>query len=304
MSLDHNRAMSFEGQASCPNDTQELRTPFGDIMAIVLSTRADEPVLAAAEALSKSHNVTVCAALVSVAQARASQFDTVGAGAASGAWTEPPVVISRGPDDEHIKLMRRLERFYRPVRVERLECLDGVGAEFAGVQARRASLTIMLRPREAPSTPLRTAMFERILFESGRPVLLVPPGWRQRPLGRTILVAWDGSRQATRAVADALPFLAAADNVFLVTIEREAPGGLAVADIAAHLRRLGLRCQQRTVTGAGTDTSTALLAECAAVGADLLVMGGYGHSRLREKLFGGVTRSLVAMSPTPLLISR
>lgn len=164
-------------------------------------------------------------------------------------------------------------------------------------------MTIVLRPRGAPSAPLRTAMVERILFESGRRVLLVPPGWRQKTLGRTILVAWDGSREATRALADARPLLAVADDVFLVTIDAESRGGLAIADIAAHLRRLGLRCQQGTVPGSDRATSIALQEECEAVGADLMVMGGYGHSRLQEKLFGGVTRSLVATSPTPLLIS-
>lgn len=278
--------------------------PFGDIMAIVLSTRADEPVLAAAEVLSNAHDIHVSATLVSVAQISAYGFDTVGPAAAAGAWSEPPAVVNRDADDEHVRLIRRLERFSRPVRVERVEYVEGAGVELAGVQSRRAGLTILLRPRAAPSAPLRTAMFERILFESGRPVLLVPPGWCRKALGRTILVAWDGSREATRALTDALPLLAAAENVFLVTIEGEIRGGLAIAEIAAYLRRLGVRCQQRTVPGSDRATSIALLEECDAVGADLMVMGGYGHSRLQEKLFGGVTRSLVATAPTPLLISR
>ena len=278
--------------------------PFGDIMAIVLSTRADEPVLAAAEVLSNTRNVPVSATLVSVAPIPSYVFDTVGVAAAAGAWSEPPAIVNRDADDEEVRLIRRLERFSRPVRVERVEYVEGASAELAGVQSRRAGLTIMLRPRAAPSAPLRTAMFERILFEFGRPVLLVPPGWRQKTLGRTILVAWDGSRAATRALADAQPLLAGADNVFLVTIEGAARGGLAITDIAAHLRRLGVRCQQRTVPGSDRATSIALQEECEAVGADLMVMGGYGHSRLQEKLFGGVTRSLVATSPTALLMSR
>ncbi|MGH6951986.1 MAG: universal stress protein, partial [Vitreimonas sp.] len=287
-----------------PRQKGRLRMPFGDIMAIVLSTRADEPVLATAEALSDAHDVHVSATLVSVAPHSAYGFDTVGVAVAAGAWSEPPAAVYRDADDEHVKLIRRLERFSRPVRVERVEYGEGAGTELAGVQSRRTGLTILLRPRGAPDAPLRTAMFERVLFESGRPVLLVPPGWRQKTLGRTILVAWNGSREATRALADAQPLLAAAENVFLVTIQGEIRGGLAIADIAAYLRRLGLRCQQRTVPRSERATIAALLEECDAVGADLMVMGGYGHSRLQEKLFGGVTQSLVATSPTPLLISR
>jgi nucleotide-binding universal stress UspA family protein len=278
--------------------------PLGDIMAIVLSTEADEPVLAAAEVLSNAHNAHVSAMLVRFARQSAYGFDTVGAAAAVGAWSEPLAIVTRDIDDEHVRLMRRLERFSRPVRIEQVEYMEGAGTDLAGVQSRRANLTILLQPRQAPSAPLRTAMFERILFESGRPVLLVPPTWRQKTLGRTILVAWDGSREATRAIADAQPLLTACDNVFLVTIDKDSRGGLAITDIAAHLRRLGLRCQQRTVSGSDRDTSTALLEECAAVGADLIIMGGYGHSRLQEKLFGGVTQSLLATSPTPLLMSR
>jgi nucleotide-binding universal stress UspA family protein len=277
---------------------------FGDIRAIVWSTRTDEPVLAAAEALSNTHDVYVSATLVSVPQAPAYGFETVGAAAAAGAWSEPPPFIARDANEEHVRLMRRLERFSCPVHVERIDYIEGAGAELTGVQSRRAGLTILLRPRAAPNAPLRTAMFERILFESGRPIMLTPPGWRRKTLGRTILIAWDGSRAATRALGDARPLLSGADNIFLVTIEGEIRGGLAIADIAAYLRRLGLRCQQRTVPGSDKATSVALLEECEAVGADLMVMGGYGHSRLQEKLFGGVTQSLVATSPVPLLMSR
>jgi nucleotide-binding universal stress UspA family protein len=250
---------------------------FGDIMALVFSTEVDEPVLAAAEALSNTHAMRVSATLISVAQTSAYGFDAVGAAAAAGARSASPLIVHPDADDEYVGLIRRLDS---------------------------ANLTILRRPRGAPHAPLRTGMLERILFESGRPVLLVPPGWCGKTLGRTILVAWDGSRAATRAIADAQPLLAVAENIVLVTIEDEAHGGLPVGDIAAHLRHLGLSCQQRTAPGSNKTTSMALQEECEAVGADLMVMGGYGHSRLQEKLFGGVTRSLVATSPTPLFMSR
>jgi nucleotide-binding universal stress UspA family protein len=277
---------------------------FGDIMALVFSTEVDEPVLAAAEALSNTHAMRVSATLISVAQTSAYGFDAVGAAAAAGARSASPLIVHPDADDEYVGLIRRLDSFSDRVRVERVEYVQGASAELAAIQSRRANLTILRRPRGAPHAPLRTGMLERILFESGRPVLLVPPGWCGKTLGRTILVAWDGSRAATLAIADAQPLLAVAENIFLVTIEDEAHGGLPVGDIAAHLRHLGLSCQQRTAPGSNKTTSMALQEECEAVGADLMVMGGYGHSRLQEKLFGGVTRSLVATSPTPLFISR
>lgn len=276
--------------------------PFADIMIIVLSADADEPVLAAAEALSTPHhNVHVSATLVSVSPQSAYGFDTVGAGASAGMWIERP---DRDRRDGEVELKRRLERFPRPVPIERVEYLAGMGAELAGVQSRRASLTMMLRPADAPNQPMRSAMFENILFESGRPVLVVPPGWRKKALGGTILVAWDGSRAATRALADAQPLLARAGNIFVVTVDQKSTGGVTGSDIAAHLRRLGIRCQQRDVPRTDKPPEDALLEECVAVGADLIVMGGYRHSRLQEKLFGGVTQRLLLTSPVPLLISR
>lgn len=276
--------------------------PFADIMIIVLSAKADEPVIAAAEVLSTPHhNVHVSAILVSVSPQSAYGFDTVGAGASVGTWIERP-----DPDgfDGDVDLKRRLERFPRPVPIERVEYTASMEAELAGIQSRRASVTMMLRPAEAPNQPMRSAMFENILFESGRPVLVVPPGLSKKTLGETILVAWDGSRAATRALADAQPLLARAENIFIVTIDPKSTGGTTGADIAAHLRRLGMRCQQRDVPRTDRPPEAALLEECVAVGADLIVMGGYRHSRLQEKLFGGVTQRLLLTSPVPLLISR
>jgi nucleotide-binding universal stress UspA family protein len=275
---------------------------FADILVVVLSAQTDEPVLAAAELLSTPDKVHVSATLVSVSPQSAYAFETVGAGAAVGMWIEPPG--RHQSDDGDVELKRRLERFKRPVAIERVEYLAGMGAELTGVQSRRASLTMMLRPAGAPNQSMRSAMFENILFESGRPVLVVPPDWRHETLGETILVAWDGSRAATRALADAQPLLARAENVFVVTVDQKSTGGVTGANIAAHLRRIGIRSQQPDVPGSEKPPEAALLEECAAVGADLIVMGGYRHSRLQEKLFGGVTQSLLAGSPAPLLISR
>lgn len=133
---------------------------------------------------------------------------------------------------------------------------------------------------------------EDLLFASGRPVLFLP---RPRPgvpagqgLGRRIVIAWNDSPQAARAVHDAVPFLTRAEHVALI-------GDIAGSDveIVAHLRRLGVAVTAGTAPGSGADPATAILDFCDAQRADLVVMGAYGHSRLREYVLGGVTRQML-----------
>jgi nucleotide-binding universal stress UspA family protein len=153
----------------------------------------------------------------------------------------------------------------------------------------------------------RTAVFEGALFGSGRPVLMTPPDWNGETIGKRILVAWNGKRESARALADAMPFLESADHVILATIDAKpdvsgvgpAPG----ADIAAHLARHGVKVELRNLDGLGGDAADMLIAEARASDADLIVMGGYGRPRLSEYVFGGVTRTMAAKSPVPVLMS-
>lgn len=151
------------------------------------------------------------------------------------------------------------------------------------------------------------AAIEGALFESGRPVLLLPRSGAPRRLGSRALVAWNARREAARAVHDALPLLAAMTEVTVLTIAPEAAAGShgdqPGADIAAHLARHGLRVSVRSVPGTDVDAGNLVLSEAANVGADLLVMGGYGHSRLREFVLGGVTRTILAHMTLPVLMS-
>jgi hypothetical protein len=138
---------------------------FGDVMAIVLSTRADEP-RACRRGDIVDHTRRSCVRNLGQRRSDVEPVDSttvVVTAAAAGAWSEPPVVPRLDADDEHVRLIRRLKRFPRPVRIERVEYVEAAGAELVGVQSRRSGLTILLRPRAAPSAPLRTAMFERVL---------------------------------------------------------------------------------------------------------------------------------------------
>jgi nucleotide-binding universal stress UspA family protein len=149
---------------------------------------------------------------------------------------------------------------------------------------------------------------ERLLLASGAPILVVPSGWKSETIGRKILVGWNASREARRAVADALPFLVAAASVTLLVVDSdkragrhgEEPG----ADIALYLARHGAHVEVEQVSSQGSPVADFILSYAADHGVDLIVIGAYSHARSVEMLFGGVTRTLLKQSPIPVLMSR
>jgi nucleotide-binding universal stress UspA family protein len=148
---------------------------------------------------------------------------------------------------------------------------------------------------------------EAVLFESGRPIYLVPYVGKKIAPVKTAVIAWDGGAKAARTVNDSIPLLQDREEVIILIInadEREgAHGGAPGADIAAHLARHGINAKIELETVTGIDINNAILNFLAESGADLLVMGAYGHSRLREKAFGGVTRSILKEMTAPVLMS-
>lgn len=177
----------------------------------------------------------------------------------------------------------------------------------AAVHARYADLVLVARPDPAGQSAGPPGLVESLVLTSGRPVIVLPP--RGTPSGvRRILVGWDAGRAATRAVADALPLLvrAAAVEVLVVDPERrraghgQEPG----ADIARYLARHHAHVEVRRLSSGGEGVGRVLLSHAAAFGADLLVMGAYGHARLNELIFGGVTRTVLHEADLPILMSR
>lgn len=178
--------------------------------------------------------------------------------------------------------------------------------EKAALRARHCDLTIAVRP--SPETSgLRRDVLETVLMESGRPLLLLPPEWSMAPRFQKIFIAWNASREAARAVGDALVFLHAANTISVGTIDAQPSyrghGQWPGADIAAHLARRGLQVELCNLDSLGFEKGEAITRAAADAGADLIVMGGYGHARLQETIFGGVTRSLFESCPLPLLLS-
>jgi nucleotide-binding universal stress UspA family protein len=141
----------------------------------------------------------------------------------------------------------------------------------------------------------------------GRPVLVIPYIGAQRAVGRRVLVAWNGSRESVRAVNDALPLLQRAEVVEVMFVnppEQRALGGhIAGTDISLHLARHGVRVQTHQAASSDIDTGDLLLSRAADFGADLIVMGAYGHSRIREFVFGGVTHHVLRHMTVPVLMS-
>jgi nucleotide-binding universal stress UspA family protein len=169
-------------------------------------------------------------------------------------------------------------------------------------QARVHDLTVIDGEPEA-MVPDR-ALIEALLINSGRPLIIVPPG-REVFSSRRMVVAWDGSAKAARAVGDAMPLLRAAEAVEIVTItgEKRLPDTIEGADISRHLARHGILITARSVPARDGDAAQTLRDAVTLFSADMLIMGGYVHSRLREMVFGGVTQSLLKASPVPLFMS-
>lgn len=144
---------------------------------------------------------------------------------------------------------------------------------------------------------------EQVALTAGRPVIVVPYIGGYPEIGKRVVVAWNGSREATRAVHDALPILEKAQRVVVLSIDpgerRHIPG----ADIAALLARHGVRAEASETSSGEIRVGDVLLSRAADLSADLIVMGAYGHSRAREWVTGGVTRHLLAHMTVPVLMS-
>lgn len=181
---------------------------------------------------------------------------------------------------------------------------EGIATEQVAHRGRRADLLVLGQNQPEGTTPTAAAVIESALFGAGRPVLLVPHAGRFDVPSRHALIGWNGSREAARAVHDALPLLAAIGRATVLAVDGHAAEDEAPEEtIAAHLARHGIRTAVDTAASGDADAAALLLNRAAELSADLLVVGGYGHSRLREWVLGGVTRSILREMTLPVLMS-
>ena len=147
----------------------------------------------------------------------------------------------------------------------------------------------------------------RLMLEAGRPVMVVPAGWNGDTLGKDITLAYNGSREATRAAFDALPLLKGAEQVHAVwvdpTLARDEDLTRAADEIAVTLARHGVKIAAETEASGDNTVARAIVARARDNGSDMIVMGAYGHMRLREMIFGGTSREILNLLPLPALMS-
>jgi nucleotide-binding universal stress UspA family protein len=173
---------------------------------------------------------------------------------------------------------------------------------FIGSYGRTFDLIVLGRPGPDPQNP-RMPPLEAALFDSGRPVLVVPKA-APRTLARNVLVAWNRSTQQARTNVFALPLLRLAEQVTVLTVEGGKVAGPSGEEAARHLRRNGIKAVALTVTPAGArSTGKVILDYAATLGCDLLVKAAYTQSRLRQMIFGGATRHILATATLPVLMA-
>jgi len=225
-----------------------------------------------------------------------------------------------GPDlvEAHDKYMREAadeaERTFRS-RIEagalksEWRRLEGNLPDLVLLNSRYVDLVVLgqrdperLDPGTSPELP------EHVILDAGRPVLIVPRAGSFPTVGARVVVAWTPSRGAVRAVNDALPILQAAKEVKILAVNPEiglgGHGEVPGADIALHLARHGVNAEAMQIESADKRFGITIMNEAEKAGADLIVCGAFGHSRLRELVLGGVTRRLLSDAKIPVLFSR
>lgn len=276
-----------------------------DLMLPITRTGGDANAMAAAIALANT-----CGAHLSVVQPVVMPLPAIGPlGMVADATTVELLDQLREAAEVRAAAFRsQLSQAGISWELRTTEPIFGNPFEALAHQARFADVVVSAAPdRDSGDAAIARGWFSAMLFESGRPVLAVPA---HRPIElpiRHVVLAWKPTREATRALHDALPLMSAATSIDVVSVE-PTPGEMDQgptpgADIATHLARHGFEVNLVNLPREGQTAATVLLRHAAATQAQLLIAGGYGHSRLREWALGGTTRELLGALHLPILFS-
>lgn len=277
---------------------------FVDLIAFVSRLADDEPALRMGEAIARHHETSLtCASLMALPDEPLAYEPTV----VAGVWAELLTRAREEAKGHRTEIEARLARSDQNWTVHQGEALSRDLGRVAAVHARYADMALLSHGASATDLEARAEMIEGVLFHSGRPALIAPPGWDGDAVGKRIVIAWDASKEATRALSEARGFLSHCERALILTVDAkprtfghgEHPG----QNIAAHLSRRGVAVEVRNADGMDRPISETLMQEAEAFGGDLLVMGAYAHSRLREMVFGGATREVLAQSRLPLFMA-
>jgi nucleotide-binding universal stress UspA family protein len=223
----------------------------------------------------------------------------------------PPEIIESQRAESNTKARTAIARFEQAAKRAGISAESRIisasvsdAADQIGRIGRRFDLIVVGQPERQKSLP-DEVVDEGVLFESGRPVIFVPFIHKGGVRLDSVMICWDGGRAAARAIADSMPLLKKAGQVEIVIIsdkpgkQDEVPG----ADLGQHLARHGLKVDVKRITSTDIDVPSTILSYAADSSADMIVMGGYGHSRLREFILGGATRGLLESMTVPVLMS-
>jgi len=186
-------------------------------------------------------------------------------------------------------------------------CVEDRRIDALSLHARYVDLLVVGQADPEDPECVSRGLADHLALGAGRPVLVIPVGGVRGEIGEIVAVAWNAKREAVRAISDAMPILESAKRVSVITInaDRDDPenAGIPAADIGLHLARHGIETQTKSLYGAPAAIGDLLLDAAGAESADLLVMGAYGHARLREILLGGVTSHVLTHTYIPTLLA-
>ena len=285
-----------------PSSTDKRTADLGDIVVFVDGQSETTGILEFAGVLAQEHGANLIAVFMQREPA-----------------LTPPETFARGKGirevmDAHQAQLEEIEAHHRALFdniVRRHEIRPewrsvSYFSSDVGEHAHYADLAVVARPDPAGLTASPPGLIESLVVTSGRPIIMFPPRGTVSRV-RRILVGWNARREAVRAVADARPLLARAEAIEVLVIDHQRHAGHGQepgADIARHLANHGAQVEVRRLSSGGEDVGHLLLSQAAAFGADLVVMGAYGHSHLSEWVFGGVTQTVLREAAVPVLMSR
>jgi len=271
-----------------------------DVMLRLDGTAADEVRLAAVNDIAELFDSQVIGLFLNVLPVVIAAEDGIGAARAA----ELLQAAREAGDKVEARLRERLNRLQKPVELRRFDILSDAAENVVTREARAADTFVALRPNGAPQEPEH--LVESVLFGSGRHLFLLPNRRPAKTMFKRIMLAWNGSRESARALVEALPYLHHATEAAVIVVDDEPPleaKAMLGPDAVKHLKHHAVNAVLHRIRMRDNDVGMTLIAEARRFKADLIVMGAYGHSRVREWLLGGATYTVLHKAPIPLLIA-
>ncbi len=275
-----------------------------DVLVHLDGGAGDEHRLQHAEAIASACEAHLTGLFTNPVATFAGVMPLDGGAAAAQAMADLEEEVRRKGDVVELRLATRFARLSVHHAIRRLDGTAWQLARWAASEARCADLFVLDSPLGERAAHA-SEVFEAVLFGGGRAVYVVPPAGKPPDAIRRVLVAWRDTRESARAMAEALPFVARATRTAIVAVDAEhgEPPQSRPTDVARHLRRHGTPVELFRDESRERSIADVVLDRAIKMSADLIVMGGYGHSRAREWVLGGATREMLAQSDFPILMA-